>query len=184
VRTIPAIAPVDRSRVRDEDLETLGLSYAEAKVTIARPIEEVSPRWMSWVMQSTPVGYGGGVGDTYSQRTVSSLLGRKWVVYRIVHYHGPITLGVEATSLPGRPTARFQLTPTESGTTAVTVEAEFADDGAVAAPNSAGLRWATHLVASLPRIKSELESGAPPTGIPPSGYRPRPGAPRPQGLPV
>lgn len=169
MRTIRAIAAVDRSRVRDEDLETLGLSYAEAKVTIARPIEEVfefladgvnTPRWMSWVMQSTPVGYGGGVGATYSQKTVSSLLGRKWVVYRIVHYHSPITLGVEATSLPGRPTARFLLTPTELGTTTVTVEAEFANGEAAAAPNSVGRRWATHLVESLPRIKTVLESSA------------------------
>jgi polyketide cyclase/dehydrase/lipid transport protein len=158
-------------------LERLGLSYAEAVVSIAKPIDEVfgfladgakAPRWMPRVMQSTPVGYNGGVGATYSPRTVSSLLGRKWVVYRIVHYQSPITLGVEATSLPGRPTARFQLSPTEPGTTTVTVHAEFTELGAAVAPNSAGRRWATHLVESLPRIKSELESGA--TGaIPPSG---------------
>jgi hypothetical protein len=137
--------------------------------TIARPIDQVfafladgvnAPRWMPWVMQSTPVGCGGGVGATYSQRTVSSLLGRKWGVYRIVHYHSPITLGVEATSLPGRPTARFQLTTTESGTTTITVQAEFTDPGTAAAPSSVARRWATHLVESLPRIKSELESGA------------------------
>jgi uncharacterized membrane protein len=148
-------------------LEELGLPYVESVVTVAKPVGEVlqfladgvnAPRWMPWVMQSTPVG--GGVGATYSQRTVSSLLGRKWVVYRIVHYHSPITLGVEATSLPGRPTARFQLTPTESGTTTITVQAEFTDPGTAAAPSSVARRWATHLVESLPRIKSELESGA------------------------
>jgi hypothetical protein len=148
-------------------LETLCLPYAEATVTVVRPIEEVfgfiadganAPRWMSWVMQSTPVGYGGGVGATYSQRTVSSLLGRKWVVYRIVHFHSPVTLGVEATSLPGRPTARFRLTPTEAGTTTVTVQADFLDAAADATSSSVGRRWATHVVESLPQIKAELES--------------------------
>jgi uncharacterized protein YndB with AHSA1/START domain len=153
----------------DEGLETLGLPHAEATITIAKPIDEVfgfladganAPRWMSGVMESTPVGFGGGVGATYSQRMVSSLLGRKWVVYRIVHFHSPITLGVEATSLPGRPTARFRLIPTDARTTTVTVQAEFSDAGAAATPTSAGRRWATHVVESLPQIKSVLESGS------------------------
>ena len=172
VRRIRTVVALVLATISD-DLERLGMPYAEAMVTIAKPIEEVfgfladgvkAPRWMSWVVESTPSGYGGGVGATYLQRTVSSLLGRKRVVYRVVQYHLPITLGVEATSLPGRPTARFHLTPTESGTT-VTVRAEFTDDGPAAAPDSVGRRWATHLAGSLPRIKSELESGAAP-GIP------------------
>ncbi|MGA8207869.1 MAG: SRPBCC family protein [Candidatus Dormiibacterota bacterium] len=143
------------------------MPYAEAVVTIARPIDEVfefladgtnAPRWMTWVMQSAPIGYEGGVGATYSQKTVSSLLGRKSVVYRIVQFHSPITLGVEATSLPGRPTARFRLTPTEAGATTVTVQADFLDAAADATSSSVGRRWATHVVESLPQIKSELES--------------------------
>jgi uncharacterized protein YndB with AHSA1/START domain len=169
MRSIRPVAAPERTTIPDVDLESLRLPYAEAMVTIAKPVDEVfgfladgvnAPRWMPWVMQSTPVGYGGGVGATYSQRTVSSLLGRKWVIYRIVHYHSPIALGVEATSLPGRPTARFQLTPTESGTTTITVQAQFTDLGAASAPSSVARRWATHLVESLPRIKSELEAGA------------------------
>jgi uncharacterized protein YndB with AHSA1/START domain len=169
MRTIPAITTLDRTTIPDEVLETLVLPYSEAMITIAKPIDEVfefladgvnAPRWMSWVMQSTPVGYVGGVGATYSLRTVSSLLGRHRVVYRTVHYHRPAALGVEATSLPGRPTARFRLTPTESGSTTVTVRAEFKEVEAEAAPDSVSRRWASHLVESLPRIKSELESGA------------------------
>jgi hypothetical protein len=170
MRTIRPITTRDRTTIPDQILETLRLPYAAATVMIAKPIDEVfgfladgvnAPRWMSGVMQSTPVGYIGGVGATYSQRTVTSLLGRRWVVYRIVHHHRPVSLGVEATSLPGRPTARFQLTPRDAATTTVTVQAEFTDDGRAAASNSVGRRWATHLVESLPRIKSELESGAP-----------------------
>ena|GEM_PF-3852565 len=143
------------------------MPYAEAKVTVSRSIEEVfdfladgvnAPLWMSWVMESTPVGYGGGAGATYSQKTVSSLLGRKWVVYRIVHYRSPITLGVEASSLPGRPTARFHLTPTDVGITTISVHAEFAEDGTGPASSPVGQRWATHVVESLPQIKSALES--------------------------
>lgn len=143
------------------------MPYEEAKVTVSRSIEEVfdfladgvnAPRWMSWVIESTPVGYGGGAGATYSQKTVSSLLGRKWVIYRIIHYHSPMTLGVEASSLPGRPTARFQLTPTDVGITTITVHAEFADGGGAAASRSVGQRWVGHVVESLPQIKSALES--------------------------
>jgi uncharacterized membrane protein len=165
--TIPPITTLDRTTVPDVDLETLDLPYAEAIVTITKPIDEVfefladgvnAPRWMSWVIQSTPSGYGGGVGATYSQRTVSSLLGRKWVVYRVVHYHSPIALGVEAASLPGRPTARFRLTPSDAGTTTVTVQAEFTGGGAATDANSVGQRWANHLVESLSGIKSVLES--------------------------
>jgi Polyketide cyclase / dehydrase and lipid transport len=149
------------------DVETLVLPYEEAKVTVSRSIQEVfdfladgvnAPRWMSWVIESTPVGYSGGAGATYSQRTVSSLLGRKWIVYRIVHHHSPMTLGVEASSLPGRPTARFRLTPMDVGITMLSVRAEFADGGGATASMSAGQRWATHVVESLPQIKSALES--------------------------
>jgi hypothetical protein len=152
----------------DESVEALGLPYAEAMIAIARPIDDVfgfladginAPRWMSWVIQSTPVGYGGGVGATYSQRTAVAHLGRTRLVYRTVHYHPPITLGVEATSLPGRPTARFHLSPTEPGTTKVTVHAEFTDGGATSDRNSVSGRWATQVVGSLPLLKSELESG-------------------------
>jgi uncharacterized membrane protein len=149
------------------DLEMHFLTYTEAKVTIARPIHEVfdfladggnNPRWMPWVQTSTLVGYGGSVGATYSQRMKSSPLRRKWVVYRIVHFHSPVTLGVEANSLPGQPTAMFRLTPTDPRTTTVFVRADFSDSGASAPAGSVGKRWASQLVDSLPRTKSALES--------------------------
>jgi len=149
------------------------LPYVEAQVTIARPLDEVfefladglsAPQWMPWVTESTLLGYGGGVGATYSLRTVSSLLGRKRVVCRIVNFHSPVTLGVEAASLPGRPTARFRLAPTSAGSTSVTVRAEFPDLGSAANAGSIGRRWATHLVESLPRVKSALESSSPAGG--------------------
>jgi uncharacterized protein YndB with AHSA1/START domain len=163
VRTIPRITPA----VAIPDLETHGLPYEDAEVTIARPSEQVfefladgvnAPRWMSWVTESTPVGYGGGAGATYSQKTLSSLVGRQRIVYRIVHYHSPRTLGIEASSLPGRPTATFRLTPTDAGATTISVHAGLAEGGAAADSNSAGRRWATHLVESLPQLKSTLES--------------------------
>jgi hypothetical protein len=91
-------------------------------------------------MQSTPVVCA-EVCATYWRRTFSSLLGRRWVAYSIVHHQSPITRGVEATSLPGRPPARIPLIPTESVTTTVTVQAEFEDGQAAAAPNAVGRRW-------------------------------------------
>ena len=162
-----AVVALDGTSAVDANLETHCLSYAEAKATIARPIEEVfdfladggnTPQWMAWVQESTLVGYGGGVGATYSQRMVSSPLHRKWVAYRIVHCHRPVTLGVEAHSLPGRPIAMFRLTPADARTTTVSVQADLSDAGATAATGSVGRRWASQLVASLPRIKSALES--------------------------
>src|ERR1039458_9165545 len=150
-----SVVVLDRTGTPDTDRETLCLPYAEAKATIARPIDEVfefladgrnTPRWMSWVGESTPVGYGGGVGATYSQRMVSSPLRRKWVVYRIVNFHSPRRLGVEASSLPGRPRAIFRLTPTDAGTTTASVQADFSDASAAPTAGSAGRRWATHLV--------------------------------------
>ncbi len=147
------------------------MTDAEATIAIARPIEEVfafladgvnAPRWMSWVTQSTLVSYGGGAGATYAQRTVRSQLGRDGMVYRIVNFHPPITVGVEASSLPGRPTARFHLAQVGPGSTTVTIHAEFAQGGAAAGRPSASGRWAQQLVESLPLIKSLLESGTAP----------------------
>lgn len=141
------------------------LPPANATVTIDRPIDQVfefladgvnAPRWMSWVIESKAVGYGGGVGATYSQKMVTSLLGHKWLVYRIVHYHSPITLGIEASSLPGRPTVRFHLSSTDSASTTITVHTEVPDGGA-AASSSAGRRWVNHIVESLAQITPALE---------------------------
>ena len=136
-------------------------------IRVEKPVTEVfdfladgthDPCWLSWVATSELLAYGGGVGASYRQSLRGSALGRREVRYRVVHLRRPSLLGVEATSLPGRPLARFRLAPLGPTTTEVVLTIEVSGTSGSQGPAPIGRRWATHMVASLPQLKACLES--------------------------
>ncbi|HEY2947463.1 MAG TPA: SRPBCC family protein [Micromonosporaceae bacterium] len=118
-----------------------------------------NPRWRVGVADiSRETGAAVGLGTVYRQGMRGPMGRRIAADYRITEYDPGRALGFEVIAGPARPTGRYELTPTQSGT-AVRFTLDWRPTGLARLLAPAVARQMPREVAALGRLKQVMEAG-------------------------
>jgi uncharacterized protein YndB with AHSA1/START domain len=142
------------------------MAHAEHTVTIRRPIGDVfayladgrnNRHWRSGVVEIDRTSDADGEGATYRQVLTGPGGRRIDGDYRITKYEPPRTLEFAVVAGPARPTGRFELSESGAGNTNVRFSLDLQPHGAMRLMSGLITKTMRSEVASLDRLKTELE---------------------------